>query len=53
MDELLHLSIEKNAETALKLLDVDSKIHQVNRSELLELFIDTLRALEQALAQED
>ena len=53
MDELLHKSIEKNAETALELLDIDAKMHQVKRSDLLELFIDTINAMNQNKEQED
>lgn len=53
MNESLHRTIEKYAEMVLEWLDIDSKECEVKRSDLLELFIDTLSALNQAKEQED
>lgn len=53
MNESLHRTIEKYAEMVLEWLDVDSKACEVKRSDLLELFVDTINALEQNRSQED
>lgn len=53
MNELLHRAAENYARMALEWLEIDAHVHRVNRSDLMELFIDTLRALEQNREQED
>ena len=53
MNETLHRAAENFAQMTLEWLDVDAKVHAVNRSDLMELFIDTLRALNQNMEQED
>lgn len=45
--------IEKYAAVVLDWLDIDAKEDNVPRSALVELFIDTLQALEQNKEQED
>jgi hypothetical protein len=37
----------------LEWLDIDSKNHSVPRNQLVEVFVDTLNALEQIKEQED
>lgn len=53
MNETLHRAAENYAQMALEWLEIDARVHRVNRADLMELFIDTLRALEQTRAQED
>ena len=53
MNETLHRAVENYAEMTLEWLDIDAKVHRVNRSELMELFFDTLRAMNQVKEQED
>ena len=53
MDEALHRVAQNLAQTMLDWLDIYARLHSVSRDDLMELFIDTLRALEQARAQED
>lgn len=53
MNETLHRATENYAQMALEWLEIDAKVHRVNRTDLMELFIDTLRALNQAKEQED
>lgn len=53
MNETLHRAAENYAQMALEWLEIDAKVHRVNRADLMELFIDTLRALNQAKEQED
>ena len=53
MNETLHRATENYAQMALEWLDIDARVHRVKRSDLMELFIDTLRALNQAKEQED
>lgn len=53
MNETLHKTVENYAQMALEWLEIDAHVHRVKRSDLMELFIDTLRALEQYRSQED
>ena len=53
MNESLHRPAEKYASLVLEWLDIDSKACEMKRSDLLELFIDTINALNQAKEQED
>jgi hypothetical protein len=53
VNETLHRATENYAQLALEWLDIDARVHRVNRADLMELFIDTLRALNQAKEQED
>ena len=53
MNETLHRATENYAQMALEWLEIDAKVHRVKRADLMELFIDTLRALNQAKEQED
>lgn len=53
MNETLHRATENYAQMALEWLDIDARVHRVKRSDLMELFIDTLRALNQNMEQED
>lgn len=53
MDEQLDKSIVHYASMVLEWLDMDAKQHQVARPQLVEVFIDTLNALEQNREQED
>ena len=50
--ELIHRMIERYAAATLNSLDTLAEYHKVPRSELLELLVDTLQALEQVKAQE-
>lgn len=52
MNEILHRATENYAQMALEWLDIDARVHRVNRADLMELFIETLRALNQAKEQE-
>ena len=53
----MNLQLEKNivhyAAMVLEWLDIDAKQHQVERPALVDLFMDTLNALEQNKEQED
>lgn len=53
MNELLHRAAENYAKMALEWLEIDAHVHHVKRSDLMELFIDTLRAMNQTREQED
>ena len=53
MDERLEKQVTHYASMVLEWLDIDSKQHHVQRSSLVEMFVDTLWALEQARGQED
>ena len=53
MDEQLEKTIVHYAAMVLEWLDIDAKQHRVARPQLVETFIDTLQALEQAREQED
>lgn len=53
MNETLHRAVENYARMALEWLDIDARVHRVNRADLMELFIDTLRAMNQTREQED
>ncbi len=53
MNMQLVKNIMNYAEAVLKLLDADAKELHVARPPLVELFIDTLQALEQNKEQED
>lgn len=53
MNETLHKAVENYAQMALEWLDIDARVHRVKRSDLMELFIDTLRAMNQTREQED
>lgn len=53
MNQEINEQIEKYAALVLDWLDVDAKENNVRRSALVELFIDTLQALEQNKEQED
>lgn len=53
MDEHLEQTITHYASMVLEWLDIDAKEHRLQRSALVEQFIDTLQALEQIRSQED
>ena len=53
MNETLHRAAENYAEMTLEWLDIDARVHQVKRSDLMELYIDTLRAMNQTKEQEE
>ena len=53
MDERLEMSVVHYATMVLEWLDIDAKHHKASRPQLVEMFIDTLNALEQAKEQED
>lgn len=53
MNETLHKAVENYAQMALEWLEIDSRVHHVKRADLMELFINTLRALNQYTEQED
>lgn len=53
MDERLEMTIVHYAAMVLKWLDMDAKHHKASRPQLVEMFVDTLWALEQARSQED
>lgn len=53
MDERLEMTVVHYATMVLEWLDIDAKHHKASRPQLVEMFIDTLNALEQAKEQED
>lgn len=53
MSERIETTITHYATMVLEWLDADSKQYRVQRSNLVEMFIDTLQALEQWKSQED
>lgn len=53
MNETLHRAAENYAQMALEWLDIDAHVHRVKRADLMELFIDTLRAMNQTKEQEE
>ena len=53
MDERLEMSVVHYATMVLEWLDIDAKHHKASRPQLVEMFIDTLNALEQNREQED
>ena len=53
MDEQLRITIVNYASMVLEWLDIDAKENEVPRPALVEMFIDTLNALEQYKEQED
>ena len=53
MDERLEMNVVHYATMVLEWLDIDAKHHKASRPQLVEMFIDTLNALEQAKEQED
>lgn len=53
MEERLERTITHYASMVLEWLDIDSKQNNVQRAGLVEMFIDTLQALEQWKSQED
>lgn len=53
MNETLHRAAENYAQMALEWLDIDARVHHVKRADLMELFIETLRAMNQTKEQED
>lgn len=53
MNHEISEQIEKYAAVVLDWLDIDAKENNVLRPALVELFIDTLQALEQNKEQED
>lgn len=53
MNPLLEKSIAHYAAMILEWLDIDARDYHVERPPLVELFIDTLNALEQNKEQED
>lgn len=53
MDEHLEQTITSYAAMVLEWLDIDAREHRLQRSALVEQFIDTLQALEQWKGQED
>lgn len=52
MTESLHKTIEMYAKMVLEWLDIDARHTEEKRSDLMELFIDTLRAQNQSREQE-
>ena len=53
MDERLEMTVVHYATMVLEWLDIDAKHHKASRPQLVEMFIDTINALEQAKEQED
>lgn len=53
MEERIEKTIVHYASMVLEWLDADSKEYKVRRSNLVDMFIDTLQALEQWKSQED
>lgn len=53
MDERLEMAVVNYATMVLEWLDIDAKHHKASRPQLVEMFIDTLQALEQNREQED
>lgn len=53
MDERLEMTVVHYATMVLEWLDIDAKHHDASRPQLVELFVDTLQALEQNREQED
>ena len=53
MDERLEMSVVHYATMVLEWLDIDAKHHKASRPQLVEMFVDTLSALEQDKEQED
>lgn len=53
MDERLEMTVVHYATMVLEWLDIDAKHHKASRPQLVEMFVDTLWALEQAKQQED
>lgn len=53
MNETQHNATMNYAQMVLEWLETDAQAHRVKRSDLVELFIDTLQALEQNKEQED
>lgn len=53
MDERLEMNVVHYATMVLEWLDIDAKHHKASRPQLVEMFIDTLNALEQNREQED
>ena len=53
MNERLEMTVVHYATMVLEWLDIDAKHHNSSRPHLVEMFIDTLNALEQAKEQED
>ena len=53
MNQQIREQIESYAVSVLEWLDMDAKNHGVARSPLVDLFMDTLNALEQNKEQED
>lgn len=53
MDERLEKQVTHYASMVLEWLNNDSKQYDVRRSSLVEMFTDTLWALEQVRSQED
>lgn len=53
MDERLDMTIVHYASIILERLDVDAKHFNVRRPQLVDVFMDTLQALEQNREQED
>ena len=53
MDERLEMTVVHYATMVLEWLNIDAKQHKASRPQLVEMFIDTLQALEQAQEQED
>jgi hypothetical protein len=53
MDERLEMTVVHYATMVLEWLDIDAKHHKASRPQLVEMFIDTLQALEQNRSQED
>ena len=53
MDERLEMTIVHYAAMVLEWLDIDAKHFNVRRPQLVDVFIDTLQALELNREQED
>lgn len=53
MDERLRITIVNYASMVLEWLDIDAKENSIPRPALVDVFMDTLNALEQNKEQED
>lgn len=53
MNERLEMNVVNYATHVLEWLDIDAKHYKASRPQLVEMFIDTLQALEQNKEQED
>jgi hypothetical protein len=53
MNERLEMQVVHYATMVLEWLDIDAKHHKASRPQLVDMFVDTLNALEQNKEQED